>query len=80
MYYDSHTTIKKVFLERMNHARNNYLKCSKNANIIFKSYMSIKQDRKNHTIDLDDFKYQFNCAKNSYINSANEVKRAKKNL
>lgn len=46
IYYDSHTTIKKVFLERMNRARNNYLKCSKNANIIFKSYMSIKQDRK----------------------------------
>lgn len=78
MYFDSHTTIRKVFLERMNRARNNYLRSSKNANIVFKSYMGLKQDRKNHTINLDDFKYQFKRAKRAYIKSANEVKRAKR--
>lgn len=72
MYYDSHTTIKEVFKERMNRARGEYLRSSKNANTVFQSYMDSKKDRDNYSKDW------FNRAKNSYIKSANEVKRAKR--
>lgn len=61
MYFDLHTTIRKVFLERMNRARNDYLRSSKNANTVFQSY----KDRNNYSIK--DFKWWFERAKNSYI-------------
>ena len=69
MYFDSHTSIRKVFLERMNRARGEYIHCSKNARIQFEEYMICKKYGIYHFI---------RDAKNSYIKSANEVKRAKR--
>lgn len=76
MYFDSHTTIRKVFLERMNRAGNNYLKSSKIARIQFEDYMNFKKDRNNYSIK--DFERLFKYIKNAWVKSANEVKRAKR--
>ena len=70
--------LEKYFLERMNRARNNYLKYSQNARIQFEDYMNFKKDINNYSIK--DFERSFKYVKNAWVKSANEVKRAKKDF
>lgn len=76
MYSDSHTTIENVFRNRMNKARTDYLSSSQRARIQFEEYMDLKKERNDYKNEY--FKNLFKWTKNSYIKSANEVKRKKR--